>query len=241
MKIIPAIDIKEGKVVRLTRGDFTRLKVYSAAPEEVAQKWQREGAELIHVVDLDGALTGRRKNLGSLKNICTVLKVPIQFGGGLRSMQSVEEIFKAGIKRAVLGTKALDLKLLKQLVKKYGERIVVGLDVRDGIIQIHGWKKQVKVVEFGSFCKEIERIGVRHVVHTDVSRDGTLLGLNVHSLDKIFKATKINVIVSGGISTLDDLRMLKKMKYPNLWGVICGKALYEKRFTLPEAIAVANE
>jgi len=241
MKIIPAIDIKEGKVVRLTRGDFTRLKVYSAAPEEVAQKWQREGAELIHVVDLDGALTGRRKNLGSLKNICTVLKVPIQFGGGLRSMQSVEEIFKAGIKRAVLGTKALDLKLLKQLVKKYGDRIVVGLDVRDGIIQIHGWKKQVKVVEFGSFCKEIERIGVRHVVYTDVSRDGTLLGLNVPSLDKIFKATKINVIVSGGISTLDDLRMLKKMKYPNLWGVIVGKALYEKRFTLPEAIAVANE
>ena len=241
MKIIPAVDIRDGRVVRLTRGDFTREKVYSEAPEEVVLKWQREGAKMIHVVDLDGALTGRRKNLGSLKNICAVSKVPIQFGGGLRSFHAVEDIFYTGVARAVLGTKALDLKLLKQLVKKFGERIVVGLDVRAGHIQIHGWRKQVHVVQLESFCGEIESIGVRHLVFTDVSRDGTLLGVNIESLEKLLRSTKLNVIVSGGVSKLSDIKMLKLLRYNNLWGVIIGKALYENRFTLPEAIAAGEK
>ncbi len=241
IRIIPAVDLKDGKVVRLTRGDFSREKIYSEAPEDVVQKWQKEGAKLIHVVDLDGALTGRRKNLGSLKNICAVAKVPIQFGGGLRTLQSVEEIFAAGISRAVIGTKALDLKLLKQLVKKFTDRIVVGLDVRHNILQIQGWRKQVKVVELDSFCKEIERIGIQHVVHTDVLRDGTLLGPNVQALEKICGATEMNVIASGGVSKLDDLRTLSAMPHSNLWGIIIGKALYEKRFSLPEAIRAVKE
>ena len=238
VKIIPAVDLRGGRVVRLTRGDFSREKVYSDAPEEVVRKWQDEGAELIHVVDLDGALSGRRKNLGSLKNICAVAKVPIQFGGGLRSVRAVEEVFCTGVRRAVIGTKALDFKLLKQLIKRFADRIVVGLDIRNENIQIHGWSKQIHVVKPESFCAEIERLGVQHVVFTDVSRDGTLLGLNTNLLTKLFTGIKIQVIVSGGIASLDDLKALKKIheKLPNLEGVIVGKALYEKRFTLPEAI-----
>lgn len=240
MIIIPAVDIKDGRVVRLTRGDFSRVKVYSDAPERVVLKWQLEGAELVHVVDLDGAASGRRKNLGSLKNICAISEGPIQFGGGLRDLKSVQDVLEAGISRAVIGTKALDLKLLGQLAKKFSSKIVVGLDVRDGNIQIHGWKKQVKLIELKSFFQEIERVGVQHVVYTDVSRDGTLKGVNIKSLEKIFQMTNVNIIVSGGISSLDDIKALKKMTYPNLWGVITGKALYENRFTLPEAIAISK-
>lgn len=240
MRIIPAVDIKEGRVVRLTRGDFSNEKVYSQAPEEVVQKWQNEGATLIHVVDLDGALAGRRKNLGSLKNICSVCKVPIQFGGGLRSLESVAEILRVGISRAVIGTKALDFKLLKQFISRFGDRIVVGLDVRNGNIQTHGWSKQVSLVKLESFCSEIEKIGARHMVFTDVSRDGTLLGPNIQQLEQVLRLTGMNVIVSGGISTLEDIRQLKALPYPNLWGVIVGKALYEGRFTLPEAIRAAE-
>ncbi len=242
IKIIPAIDLRGGQVVRLTRGDFAQEKVYSNAPEEVAQKWQSDGAELIHVVDLDGALTGKRKNLGSLKNICAVTTVPIQFGGGLRTIRAVEEVFATGVSRAVIGTKALDLKLLKDLVKRFNERIVVGLDIRDSQIQISGWKKAVKIVKLDSFCKEIDNLGVKHVVFTDVSRDGTLLGPNTESLIDLFGATKINVIVSGGVAETSDLIAIAKLKekLPNIYGVIIGKALYEKRFTLPEAIRAAQ-
>lgn len=240
LQIIPAIDIRNGKVVRLTRGDFSREKIYSEAPEEVARKWEREGASMIHVVDLDGALAGRRKNLGSLKNICSVVKIPVQFGGGLRSLNSIDEVFSVGVSRAVVGTKALDLKLLRQMVNRFGDRIVVGLDVRHGNIQIHGWSKQVQVVKVDSFCAEIEKVGVKHLVYTDVSRDGTLLGPNLIELKKIIMRTKLNVIISGGISGLKDIRAIKMLRLQNLRGVIVGKALYEKRFTLAEAVASAH-
>ena len=240
MIIIPAIDLRDGRVVRLTRGDFNKETVYSDVPEQVALKWATEGAKLIHVVDLDGALSGRRKNLGSLKNICKISKTPIEFGGGLRTLNAVEDVVSAGISRAVIGTKALDLKLLTQLVKKFGEKIVVGLDVKNGHIQVHGWKKQIKVVELDSFCKEIERIGVKHVVFTDVTRDGTLAGPNIKSLVDILKKSKMNFVLSGGISSLDDLEKVKKLPYDNLYGIIIGKALYEKKFTLPEAISLVE-
>jgi len=203
-------------------------------------KWQQSGARLIHVVDLDGALAGRRRNLGSLKNICTATKVPIQFGGGLRNLAAVEDVLRVGVERAVIGTKALDLKLLKQLVKRFGSRIVVGLDVRDDNIQIHGWKKQIKLLKLDSFCKEIERVGVKHIVITDVSRDGTLMGPNIVLLKKLCRLTKMNVIASGGISSLHDLKRLKALQLENLWGIIIGKALYEQRFELTEAIQVTN-
>ncbi len=240
IQIIPAIDLRNGKVVRLTRGDFSRETVYSAAPEEVAKKWELEGATMIHVVDLDGALSGKRKNLGSLKNICSVAKIPIQFGGGLRSLESIREVFSVGVSRAVVGTKALDLKLLKQMINRFGNRIVVGLDVRNGNIQTHGWSKQVQVVKIDSFCTEIEKVGVKHLVYTDVSRDGTLLGPNLEMLQKLATHTKLNVIMSGGISKLKDIGAIKALRCTHISGIIVGKALYERRFTLTEAIAVAK-
>lgn len=240
MEIIPAVDLRGGKVVRLIRGDFGREKTYSEAPEDVVLKWQLKGASLVHVVDLDGALTGRRKNIGSLKNICRVAKVPIQFGGGLRSIQAVEEVLRLGVSRVVLGTKAMDLKLLKELIKRFHQKIAVGLDLRDGRIQVDGWKKQIHLVTPDSFCHEIERIGVQWLIFTDVSRDGTLLGPNMEGLQAILKMTSMNVIASGGISSLDDLKRLKSLFHPNFFGVIVGKALYEKCFELTDAIRLAK-
>ncbi len=241
MIIIPAIDLRDGRVVRLTRGDFSREKVYSSAPEAVVLKWQKEGAQMIHVVDLDGALTGKRKNIGSLKNICAVSKVPIQFGGGLRTVEAVKEVLKVGVARAVIGTKALDLKLLKQFLTKFGpERIVVGLDVRNGNIQTHGWKKQIRFMKVGSFCTEIEKIGVKNIVFTDVSRDGTLLGANIEEFQTFLAGTQMNVIVSGGIATLNDIKALRRLRMEHLSGIIVGKALYESRFTLKAGMEAAN-
>ncbi len=240
MILIPAIDIRGGRVVRLTRGDFAKEKVYSDSPEAVALKWQREGAKMIHVVDLDGAATGRRKNLGSLKNICQAVRVPIQFGGGLRSVQAIEEVFSVGVSRAVIGTKVFDLKMLKQLVKKFSDRIVVSLDVRGDALQIGGWKSQVKLMKIDSLCKELEKLGVQNAIYTDVVRDGTLSGPNFEKTEHLLETTGLKIVVAGGISDLKDLKKLKALKHPNLFGVIIGKALYEKRFELPEALALVN-
>lgn len=241
MILIPAVDIKGGRVVRLTRGDFAKETVYSDSPEAVALKWEQEGAKMIHVVDLDGAASGRRKNLGSLKNICRAIKVPIQFGGGLRSIQAIDEVFSLGVSRAVIGTKVFDLKMLKQLVKKFGNKIVVSLDVRGDALQIGGWKSQVKLMKIDSLCKELEKLGVQNAIFTDVARDGTLLGPNFEKTEHLLKTTNLKIVVAGGISELKDLNKLKAMKYPNLFGVIIGKALYEKRFELPEALALVSE
>lgn len=240
MLIIPAIDLHDGVVVRLTKGIFGSEVVYSKSPADVMQKWQREGAELVHVVDLDGAKDGVGRNLGSLKNILAVAKAKIQFGGGLRTFEAVSEILTAGVWRAVVGTKAFDFDLLKKLVARFKDHIAVGIDVRDGIIQTHGWQTQDSSLSVQEFCQKLEQIGVVTVICTDVSRDGTLTGPNINFINDLLDVTSMNIILSGGVSNLSDIRKVAKIKAKNLEGIIIGKALYEKRFTLQEAIHELN-
>ena len=236
MLIIPAIDLQEGVVVRLTKGVFGSEKIYSQSPADVMEKWQKEGAELVHVVDLDGAKDGVRKNLGSLKNILAVAKAKVQFGGGLRTFEAVKEVIQAGVWRAVVGTKAFDLDLLLRLVAEFKERVAVGIDVRDGLIQTHGWQSHDDSISLNDFCKQLEQIGVKTIICTDVSRDGTLSGANLHFLSDVLKVTSMNVILSGGVSDIRDIKETAKVKAKNFEGIIVGKALYEQRFTLTEAI-----
>ncbi len=235
MLIIPAIDLREGKVVRLTKGAFDAETVYSASPPDVMQKWQQEGAKLVHVVDLDGAREGARRNLGSLKNILAVAKVPVQFGGGLRTYEAVQEVLATGVWRAVVGTKALDITFVKKLVQKFKEHIAIGIDVRSGSIQTEGWQASESKYTPEEFCKELESIGVQTIICTDVTRDGTLEGPNVEFIKKLLRTTKMNVIASGGVSELSDLKQLASLRAKNFEGVIVGKALYEQKFTLRQA------
>jgi len=236
MLIIPAIDLHAGRVVRLTKGVFEAETVYSGAPADVMQKWQSEGAQLVHVVDLDGAIQGSRQNLESLKNILAVAKIPVQFGGGLRSYESVAEILISGVWRAIVGTKAFDTDLIKRLVRDFKERIAVGVDVRDGVIQTQGWQASEHDTTSETFFKRLEDLGIRSVIYTDVLRDGTMKGLDIQTLEKLLSSTKMNVIVSGGVSSLKDLKRLLAMQAKNLEGAIIGKALYEHKISLPEAL-----
>ena len=237
MLIIPAIDLKDGMVVRLTQGAFDAQTVYSQAPADVMLKWQKEGAKLVHVVDLDGAREGVRKNLGSLKNILAVAKVPIQFGGGLRTFEAVRDVLQVGVHRVVIGTKALDTELLKRLVKAFGDRIAVGLDIRNGVIQTEGWQSGDKTLTPEKFCEQLESIGIRTVVITDVARDGMMQGPNIELLKKLLKTAKINLIASGGISSASDLENLSNLKARNLVGAIIGKAIYEQKIKLDDVIS----
>lgn len=236
MLIIPAIDLKGGMVVRLTQGAFDAQTVYSQAPADVMLKWQKEGARLVHVVDLDGAREGVRKNLGSLKNILAVAKIPIQFGGGLRTFEAVQDVLKVGVRRVVIGTKAFDTQLLKRLVQAFGDRVAVGLDIRNGVIQTEGWQSGDKSLTPEKFCEQLEAIGVRTIVVTDVTRDGMMQGPNVELLKKLLKTAKINLIASGGIASTLDFQNLVNLKAKNLIGVIVGKAFYEQKIKLNEAI-----
>ena len=236
MLIIPAIDLKSGLVVRLTQGAFDSQKVYSQSPADVMLKWQKEGAKLVHVIDLDGARDGVRKNLGSLKNIISVAKIPIQFGGGLRTFEAVKEVLEAGIYRVVIGTKALDFKFLKRLVDTFHEQIAVGLDIRNGMIQTEGWKTANDSQKPELLCRELERVGVQTIVVTDVSRDGMLEGPNLQLLKTMLNATKMNLIASGGVSSAKDLQDLINLRAHNLIGAIIGKAIYEQKIQLDEVI-----
>src|SRR3989338_499571 len=236
MLIIPAIDLKGGCVVRLTQGKRDQQVVYSHTPETVALLWQRAGAKMIHIVDLDGAFEGHRQNLGSLKNIMTVVNASIQFGGGLRTFDDVREILESGVSRAVLGTKATDIDFLKNLLKTFAERIAVGVDVKDKIIQTHGWVSGDAKYELLPFCKQLQDMGVKTIIYTDIHRDGMLMGPNIKGLEQLLNDTSMDIILSGGISNLYDLKQLSKIKTEKFKGVIIGKALYEQKIDLKEAI-----
>jgi phosphoribosylformimino-5-aminoimidazole carboxamide ribotide isomerase len=236
MLIIPAIDLREGRVVRLAQGAFDQQTTYTDSPADVMKRWQSQGATLVHVVDLDGAKDGEPKNWAALKNVLDVATVPVEFGGGLRNIETVGAILEGGVKRVIIGTKAFDRELLTQLISKYGERIVIGLDIKDGTIRTHGWLSEGGGESLDAFLKALEALGVKTVIATDISRDGMLQGPNMDLLHQLLKATKMNVILSGGVSSIDDLDVLSKIKNKQFVGVIVGKALYEERFRLADAI-----
>ncbi|SCX75761.1 1-(5-phosphoribosyl)-5-[(5-phosphoribosylamino)methylideneamino]imidazole-4-carboxamide isomerase [Alkaliphilus peptidifermentans] len=235
MIIYPAIDIKDGKCVRLTQGLIDQEKVYFQSPQQVARLWQKQGAECLHLVDLDGAFTGSTKNLKTIEAIISEVDIPVQVGGGIRNIETIQALLQIGAERVILGTKALEDKaMLVNSIEKYGNRIVVSIDAKDGMVALEGWVKlsNVKAVDF---VRELETMGVDHIVYTDISRDGMLEGPNLNGIKTIKEASKIKLIASGGVSCLQDLISLKEL---DVEGAIVGKALYEERFTLKQARGV---
>ena len=233
MRIYPAIDIKDGNCVRLLRGSFSDVTVYGDNPAEMAKKWEELGGEFIHVVDLDGALKGHGVNADAIKSICDAVSVPVQTGGGIRTMTDIEAKFARGIDRVIIGTKAVsDAEFVKEAVRKYGERIVIGIDAKDGMVAIEGWEKTSEYTAV-EFAKKMVDIGVKTIIYTDIATDGTLMGPNVAAMEEMVKATGINIIASGGVGSIDHIKALVPT---GVEGVITGRALYTGNIDLPEAI-----
>ncbi len=236
MLIIPAIDLKDGCVVRFVQGKSNK-KVYSRDPLKVARHWQAQGAKFLHIVDLDGAFTGAPKNLEVVKNIARQSKIPVEAGGGLRSMEAIKAVLDAGATRVVLGTKAVEDKdFLKKALNKFKNKIIVGVDAKDGKVLVRGWKAGHKNTDACEFSLYLKKLGFKELIYTDIAKDGTLTGPNIKELKKLLKATGMKIIASGGISSLEDLHKLKGLEKEGVSGIIIGKALYEGRFTLPQAL-----
>ncbi len=236
MIIFPAIDMRNGKCVRLQQGRTEQETVYFEDPVAVAQHWEAEGAQWLHLVDLDGAMSSGSSNRIIAKRIFRNLRIPVQMGGGIRTMVDLQELLEAGASRVILGTAAVDdPKFLSEAVCRYADRIAVGLDARDGLLAIRGWS-QIEGLEAFDFARQLAQNGVHRIVYTDIRRDGMLTGPNLEATQRMAEATGVKVIASGGVSTMDDLRELKKLEPHGVEGVIVGKALYEKRFSLGEAL-----
>jgi phosphoribosylformimino-5-aminoimidazole carboxamide ribotide isomerase len=237
MKVIPAIDIRNGRVVRLAQGASKRETVYLDSPLEAARMWAAEGADFIHIVDLDGAIEGKFKNLSLIKEIADKTKAKIELGGGIRDENTIRDILAAGVEKVVIGTKALDDAFLSDMVKKFGEKIVTGVDARRGFVHTKGWLLKTKI-KATDLVKRIADTGVSTINYTDISRDGMLEGPNIEAILEILRAVKVDVVAAGGISTIEDVKRLKALEKEGLKGMIIGKALYEKTIYLREAIAI---
>lgn len=237
MILLPAIDIRAGKAVRLEQGRFDRETVYGSDPLEAARDWVEQGAEQLHVVDLDGAREGEPVNLGELERIASELDVPVQFGGGLRSAEAVSAAFEAGARRVIIGTAAYrDPSLLATALERHGERIAVAVDVRDGTVSVAGWVEGTGLAPEAAVAAMQER-GVSTFVFTDADRDGMLSGPDLEQVARVAAVVSGSFVYSGGIGALDHLAALRALALDNLTGVISGKALYERRFGVAEAIA----
>ncbi len=234
MQLYPAIDIKGGKCVRLTQGLFDNVKVYSDTPADMARLWRDQGATFLHLVDLDGALAGRSVNEDVIRSIVEAVDIPVEIGGGIRSEEAVRHMLELGVARVIIGTKAVERPLfMKELVNAFGpDRIVAGVDAKDGLVAVQGWES-LSSVTAKELCMQMREFGIRHVIYTDISRDGMLNGPNVEATRQLTEATGIDVIASGGVSSMEDLRSLYEA---GIKGAIIGKALYEKRVDLREAI-----
>ncbi|MGQ9730703.1 MAG: 1-(5-phosphoribosyl)-5-[(5-phosphoribosylamino)methylideneamino]imidazole-4-carboxamide isomerase [Candidatus Zipacnadales bacterium] len=240
MLVIPAIDLSEGRCVRLKHGDMAQKTIYSDDPAGVARMWTDGGAELIHVVDLDGAVLGRRVNVQGLAEICAATDVPIEAGGGIRTIEDVRSVLAVGAKFAILGTAALqDREMLSAALSEYGEAIVVSIDARDGRVAIAGWTEDT-TVEAVELAREMQAAGVRRIIFTDIATDGMLQGPNLPAMRAMAEALDIEVTASGGVSTLEDIRALAELEPLGVTSCIVGRALYEKAFDLSAAIAAAK-
>ncbi|WP_394522129.1 1-(5-phosphoribosyl)-5-[(5-phosphoribosylamino)methylideneamino]imidazole-4-carboxamide isomerase [Lacrimispora sp. JR3] len=234
MQLYPAIDLKNGQCVRLKQGAFKEITVYSDKPEEIAVKWQSKGASYLHLVDLDGALAGHSVNEAVIKKIVDTVSIPIEIGGGLRSEEAIEAMLALGIARVIIGTKAAEHpEFIRDMVNKFGqERLVAGIDAKNGMVAVEGWEK-FSDVSASELVNQMKEYGIRHVVYTDIARDGMLSGPNVEYTKKLTEETGLDIIASGGMSSMEDLRELYNA---GIHGAIIGKALYENRIDLKEAI-----
>lgn len=235
MQLYPAIDMKNGKCVRLTQGLFDNVKVYGDSPADMAKLWASQGATFLHLVDLDGALAGHSVNESAIRAIVEQVKTPVELGGGLRSREAVQYMLDLGVSRCIIGTKAAQQpEFIRELVDQFGpERIVAGVDAKDGMVAVEGWERTSALTAL-ELCLKMKGYGVRHIVYTDISRDGMLTGPNVPYTKMLTEKTGLDVIASGGVSSMEDLENLYKN---GIQGAIIGKALYENRIHLPEAIA----
>lgn len=233
MRIYPAIDIKDGNCVRLLQGRFDDVTVYGSDPVEMAKKWESLGGEFIHVVDLDGALKGHGVNAEIISKICKSVNVPVQTGGGIRSMEDIEAKLACGINRVIIGTKAVgDPEFVKCAIDKYKERIVIGIDAKDGYVAISGWE-EVSEFKAVDFAKKMEDIGASTIVYTDIATDGTQKGSNVAAMEEMANNVKADIIASGGIGNIEHIKALIPT---GVEGVIVGRALYTGNVNLEEAI-----
>ena len=240
MIVLPAIDLRNGKCVRLYKGDFAQETVYSIVPEEAALRWEREGAEFLHVVDLDGALAGKPCNSVAIKNILSNIHIPIEVGGGIRTLEAIESTLNLGVSRVILGSAAVQNRsLVKEACQRYGEHIAVGIDAKDGIAAIDGWGISGGISAI-ALAKELSSYGLETIIYTDIARDGTLSGVNVEATAKLALESGVRVIASGGVRSLEDIHALKEREADGIIGVIAGKSIYEGTLSLSKAIAAAR-
>lgn len=234
MQLYPAIDMKGGKCVRLTQGSFDHTKVYSDDPVDMAEKWVSMGATFLHLVDLDGALKGRSVNEPVIRRILSAVTVPVQVGGGIRSREAVKNMLDLGVRRVIIGTMvAKEPEFMRALTEEFDpEQIVAGVDAKDGLVAVEGWEK-VSTLTSLELCLKMKEYGIRHIVYTDISRDGMLTGPNVETTRELTLNTGMDIIASGGVSCMEDLQELYNQ---GIQGAIIGKALYEKRLDLQEAV-----
>lgn len=242
MLLFPAIDLKEGKAVRLLQGRMEDSTVYADNPVEVAKDFESQGAEYLHVVDLNGAFTGEPVNDETIRKIVGSVSLKVQVGGGIRSMERITELLELGVERVILGTIAVkNPGLVAEAARKYGKRVIVGIDAKDGLVAVQGWAETTEMLAI-DLGKAMKTVGIESVVFTDISRDGMLQGPNIKSTVQMAQETGLSVIASGGISTLADLKnlQLESLKGVSIEGAITGKALYSGAFTLKEALEAAR-
>ncbi len=238
MRIYPAIDIKDGKCVRLLQGRFSDVTVYGDDPAAMAKKWESMGGEFIHVVDLDGALRGHSVNADIIRKICQSVNVPVQTGGGIRTMEDIETKLACGINRVIIGTKAVsDSEFVKKAVDTYGEKIVIGIDAKNGMVAVEGWEKTSDFTAV-EFAKKMTDIGVKTIVYTDIATDGTLAGPNTAAMAEMVKSVSADIIASGGVGNIEHIKALIPT---GVEGVIVGRALYTGNVDLREAVAAGGK
>jgi len=242
MIIYPAIDLKDGQCVRLVQGKAENKTVYSDNPGEMAGDWQKQGARWLHVVDLDGAFAGRPVNTPAIMAIANAIDIPFQVGGGLRRREDVAEVLKAGARRVIIGTKAVNSPdFVKSLLDEFGpDRIVLGLDARDGMVAVEGWVSTSNLTAL-EFAVTMKGLGITTAVYTDISRDGLLQGPNLKAIEDMARQSGLQIIASGGVSSRENIVALKALEDCGVIGAIMGKALYDGKITLPEALEAAGE
>lgn len=236
MYLLPAIDLKQGKCVRLKQGDMAQATVFNDNPAAQAESFASQGAEWIHIVDLDGAFAGKPVNAQAVENILNAVDVKIELGGGIRTLETIQMWLDKGVARVILGTIALrDPDFVKQACREFPGRIAVGIDAKDGFVAVEGWAEKSGITAV-DLARQFESAGVSAIIYTDVARDGVLQGPNLAATVQLATAVSTPVIVSGGISSLDDVRACKKEEQNNIAGVIAGRAVYDNRFTVREAV-----
>ena len=238
MQIWPAIDLLSGKAVRLTKGDYDRVKVYFENPAQILSYFEEAGARRLHLVDLDGARDGKMSNYETIRRLVSDSHLQIEVGGGIRTEERINAYLDLGVDRVILGTAAAEnLPFLEEMVHKYSGKIVVGVDAKDGKVALHGWKNVTELSAL-DFCKKLEMIGVSAIIYTDISKDGGLTGTNLPLYQELVRSISIPIIASGGITYMEEIEMLEKM---GVTGAIVGKALYEGRLDLKEVLTVGGD